>query len=209
MIAMPMPSKVGKFQVVLEAGSHLNPFDFHNCIIDCRTCFSSSNHDLRHSGCSLGIGLFKDLFSWHIYLWTIYAFSNCLLGKVCCGALIFAARRPWNWTVGPKVILNLGKYIPIFRDGGIFGTMLCIKGGPPPLRPPSSDTFFVGGGYSDVCGLLINLLLHQQRRGQGPHPQFCGCHMRYLEASVLLNLYKRWAFAAYNISQMEIAADYV
>ena len=59
MIAMPF--EAWRFQVVLEAGSHLNPFDFHNRIIDpyCCTRFSSSNHELHHSGCSLGIGLFS------------------------------------------------------------------------------------------------------------------------------------------------------
>ena len=64
------------------------------------------------------------------------------------------------------------KYIPpIFRDGGDFwndGTMLCIKGGPPPPRPPSSDTFFVCGQSSDVCGLLINLLLQRHRARATP-----------------------------------------
>ena len=118
----------------------------------------------------IGFDLFlPNLQMTHISL-IYFVFSNCLVEKVCCGSLIFAARRRWNWTVGPKVILNLGKYIPIFRDGGIFGTMamLCIKGGPPPPRPPSSDTFFVCGQSSDVCGLLMCCT---SATGQGPHPQ--------------------------------------
>ena len=89
----------------------------------------------------------------HLSLRTIYVFSNCFLEKVCCGGLIFAARRPWNWTVGPKVILNLGKYIPIFRDGGIFGTMLCIKGGsPPPGLQPQTPFLWHSAILRRLCG---------------------------------------------------------
>ena len=89
----------------------------------------------------------------NLSLRTIYVFSNCFLEKVCCGGLIFAARRPWNWTVGPKVILNLGKYIPIFRDGGIFGTMLCIKGGsPPPGLQPQTPFLWHSAILRRLCG---------------------------------------------------------
>ena len=143
-------------------------------------------------------------FQWHIYHWAIYVFSNCLLEKVCCGALIFAARRPWNWTVGPKVILNLRRniFLPFSVMGGIFGTMerCCVlREVPLPLglRPQTPFLWRAGAAQTSVAYLcyVAAAAPHTNATGHGPHPQLSmDPTWGFREALGSLNMHKWWAY---------------